>query len=265
MRAATGSDHPLWPRPSRLQEALAAGEDQLVLWIALDAPSVVEIAGAAGVDAVIIDLEHASFGVDAAERMTLAAEAAGMTALARPSRTERAEVGRLLDAGVRGIVFPMISSGDDAAAARAMLRFPPEGTRGWGGAHVRRARWVGPPGMRAQAYLDALDATVLSIFLVEDPAGVEAIDEILDRGRPDAVIFGWGDFGAAVGFDPDAALAAAERVYAACAQRGIGVARDPATALAPAHYPGCFTVAGVDSTIVAGALRDHVERLRSAS
>lgn len=254
---------PLWPQPSSLQSALADGrDDQLVLWIALNSPSVVEIAGAAGIDAVIIDLEHAGFGIESAEAMTVAAERAGMTVLVRPGGGDLRQVTRLLDLGVSGIVFPMIETAEHAAAARASLRYPPEGTRGWGGSHIRRVRWTGPDQLRTAGYLEAAGESVLSIFLIETPAGAEAIEDILDAGRPHAAIFGWGDFGAAVGFDPAPARAAAERVFAACRARGIGVGRDPAQALVPDWYPGCFTVAGVDSTLISTAFRSQVRHLR---
>ena len=80
----------------------------------------------------------------------------------------RAAHTRLLDLGVGGIVFPMIESAADAAAARASLRYPPEGTRGWGGGHIRRVRWTGPEGLRTAGYLEAANANVLSIFLIGD-------------------------------------------------------------------------------------------------
>jgi 2-keto-3-deoxy-L-rhamnonate aldolase RhmA len=262
----TPSDRdPLWPRPSELQKALSAGrDDQLVLWIALDSPSVIEIAGVAGIDAVIIDLEHSAFGLQAAEAMAIAAERAGMTVLARPGGGDLSQVTRLLDLGVSGIVFPMIESPAQAAAARSALRYPPSGTRGWGGSHVRRVRWTGPEALRTADYLRAANECLLSIFLIETPAGAEAIEEILDAGKPDAVIFGWGDFGVAAGFDPATARTAAEHVYRACRARDIGVARDPATQLAPDFYPGCFTVAGVDSTLISAALQSQVRALRGA-
>jgi 2-keto-3-deoxy-L-rhamnonate aldolase RhmA len=171
-------------------------------------------------------------------------------------------VTRLLDLGVSGIVFPMIESAAQAEAARRALRYPPSGTRGWGGSHVRYVRWTGPEALRTADYLDAAGECLLSIFLIETPAGAGAIEEILDAGAPDAVIFGWGDFGVAVGFDPAASRTAAERVYRACRARDVGVARDPAAQLAPDFYPGCFTVAGVDSTLISDALRTHVQALR---
>ncbi len=259
------SSKPLWPRPSALALALASGrDDQLVLWITLSSPNVVEIAGAAGFDAVIIDLEHASFGLEAVEAMTIAAELAGMTVLARPGGGGLSDVARLLDLGVSGIVFPMVASDKQAAAARAALRYPPGGTRGWGGSHVRRTRWTVPERQRTQAYLDAVDESVLSIFLIETPEGADGIEEILEAGAPDAVIFGWGDYGVAVGFDQAAARAAAERVYSACRARGVGVAIDPLQQLVPDFYPGCFTVAGVDSTLISAALSERVRGLREA-
>jgi 4-hydroxy-2-oxoheptanedioate aldolase len=255
---------PFWPTPSPLQRALREGRDgQLVLWVTLGSTSIVEIAGAAGVDAVILDLEHSPFGLEAIEALTLAGESAGMTVLARPGGGDLRDVTRLLDLGISGIVFPVVQSAAGAAAARASLRYPPVGTRGWGGGHVRRLRWTVSPRLRSREYLEAANENVLSIFLIETPAGAAAIEEILEAGRPDAVIFGWGDYGAAVGFDPAPAREAAAGVFAVCRAHGVGVGLDPAQSLVPDFYRGCFTVAGVDSMLISRALGAHTNELRS--
>lgn len=254
-----------WPQPSRFKRGLAAGEQgQLAIWVTMPSFEIVEMLGALGVDAAIIDREHSGFDLSTAVSLIAACELGGMTPLVRPSRIDPQEVTRLLDHGAGGIVFPVVSGGEAAAAARASLAYPPAGTRGWGGRHVRGVRWVGPARQRTREYLQAADAAPASIFLIENEEGVENIEEILDRGRPDAVIFGWGDYGVCVGFDADAALQAATRVYGACRERGVGIGHDRAYAGAPEPYPGCFTMAGVDSMLISDALAAHIARLRGA-
>src|SRR5262249_56629653 len=60
----------------------------------------------------------------------LAAEARRVPMLARVESAERIRTGRLLDAGVAGIMFPRLESVEDVRQAVRHLRYPPEGDRG---------------------------------------------------------------------------------------------------------------------------------------
>src|SRR5688572_27722159 len=138
-------DLPFWPRPNRF---LASLRDPLAkvpafLWVCLNSPEIVEIIGTWGISAVILDMEHSPTGFGDIQRLATAADASGTTPLARIPEGETGIVGRLLDLGVQGIVFPRISSGDEARAAAGAVRFPPDGDRGWAGAHARYVRWTG--------------------------------------------------------------------------------------------------------------------------
>jgi 2-keto-3-deoxy-L-rhamnonate aldolase RhmA len=252
-----------WPRENRFLAALAAGRpDVAVMWVTLASPSIVEMLGAHAADAAILDLEHTSTGLEAIEQMIMAAELGSVTPLVRPRSTDGDEVGRVLDAGAQGIVFPMVSTPEQAEAARRSLSFPPFGDRGWGGAHVRRARWTSTPGLATPEFIEAAHRAVACLFLIETFEGVESIDAILDRGRPHGVLFGWADFAVAAGFDDACCDAAAARVARACRERGIGMAIHPWRSGDPEFYPGCFTIAGVDSLLLSDALRSALAAAR---
>ncbi len=70
--------------------------------------------------------------------MVIAADGAGIPAIVRVPSCTAAEVGRSLDAGAAGILFPR---GDGCAAVRGAIesaKYPPEGKRGLGGARANR-------------------------------------------------------------------------------------------------------------------------------
>ena len=266
-------DTPVWRRRSnRFKGLLDEGDSALALWVTIPWPSAVEIAGAWGVDAALIDMEHTTMSLESAERMIVAAELAGVTPVVRPPGVDAVLVGRLLDAGAQGVLFPRIEDGAEAAAARKSLRHAPDGTRGWGGAHTRHAMWQGESaiggrlpadrGVYTSEYIDKARSDLVSLFLVETVRGVENIEEILDLGKPDAVDFGRGDFSAEVGFDDDACDEAFESVLRACRARGIGINVAPCQA-ARLHYPGCYSVIGLDALLLSRGIRAAVDEARA--
>lgn len=230
------------------------------MWITLPSTEVVEMAGALGLDCAVIDMEHGSTSLERAQQLISAAQGAGMTALVRAEAPD-ADIGRVLDLGVQGIVFPRIATAKQARDAAAAMTYPPTGTRGWSGAHSRAVRWTGTtasggtdPRMLSAAYLAAADASLARIFMIEDEQGVSEIDQILDDGKPDGVIFGWGDLTVTVGFDEVRVRDARTAVLEACRRRGVGVAISVVPQDDTTYYPGCFYSAGVDTTLLSSAL-----------
>ena len=240
------------------------------MWITLQSPNVVELVGAQGVDTVILDLEHTSSTPTDLQSLVVAAQLAGMTALVRPAGIDRHEIGRLLDSGAEGIVVPMVSSADEAAAAARAVRYPPAGSRGWAGAHARHVRWTGsrPDGdgyrLLSPEFLTAADESVATVFMIENRAGVDHLGDILDAATPDAVIFGWADFTIDAEFDAARVAAARETVYSTCRARGVGIAISVVPRDKVEYYPGCFFSAGVDATIASEAVGARLREVRAA-
>jgi 2-keto-3-deoxy-L-rhamnonate aldolase RhmA len=254
-----------------LKHLLRSGETPLIMWVTIPWPALIELAGAQGVNAVLIDLEHTSFGLDVAQQMIVSAEAAGVTALVRPSSIDPAEVSSILDAGAQGIVFPLVNTAADAKLAWRCLRYPPDGVRGWGGSHTRAAMWQGTSavealrqsdpnakGVYSAEYVAKAADDIVNYFIVETVEGVNNIQAILEAGQPDLVSFGWGDFSVEVGFDLDRCVKAAGIVYDACRSRGIGVSVSTGQTGPSAAYPGCITIIGIDSLLLSAAVKAAV-------
>lgn len=241
------------------------------LWITLNSPNIVEMVGALGVRAVFLDLEHTGSTIAEVQHLIVAAQGAGMAALVRVGGVDQHEIARLLDIGAQGIVFPRVSSVAQAVTAAESLRYPPVGVRGFAAAHARSVRWTGAaagggqaPELLTDSFLRAVDAEIASIFMIEDPAGADAVDAILDAGRPDGVVFGWADYAVCVGFDRDRVTAARARVVEACRTRGIGVAVSAVPSDGVEFYRGCFYSAGVDATLFSAAMVERIAAVRAA-
>jgi 2-keto-3-deoxy-L-rhamnonate aldolase RhmA len=102
-------------------------------------------------------------------------------------------VKRVLDAGARSVMFPFIQTPDEARAAVAYTRYPPDGVRGV--AAVHRASRFG----RHADYLKTANDGIAVVIQLETPAAVERLSEIAAVPGVDSLFLGPGDLSAAMG------------------------------------------------------------------
>ena len=154
----------------QLRERLATGETILGCFLSLGSAITAEVMGTAGYDCAVVDLEHGS-GDEAnilAQMQGLAAS--GCAAIVRVEYNHRQRVQRALDGGAHGVMFPRIESADEARAAVAAMRYPPDGVRGLASS-VRACGYGG----NFQPYLEA-SKNLLSVIQVESEAAVEEVE-----------------------------------------------------------------------------------------
>ena len=115
-----------------LKQNIRSGRLTLGSWITLGHPAIAEIMASVGFDWLAIDLEHSVISLREAQELIRAIEAAGGTPLVRLTSNHPDLAKRLLDAGARGVIVPMVSSAEQARAAVEAVHYPPRGTRGVG-------------------------------------------------------------------------------------------------------------------------------------
>lgn len=172
-------------RPNKLKRALEAGTPVFGLINSVPAPLLVEMIGYAGYDFVILDLEHTCTNLETVEHALRAAECAGMTALVRVPGPNAQVILRVLDAGAQGVVIPHVSSAEEARLAVSASRYHPLGSRGISGG---RTTGFGTLGLKD--YFALANKEILVAVMIEDRAGVDAIDSILAVPGIDLVIEG---------------------------------------------------------------------------
>ncbi len=209
-------------RPLSLRHRLRRGPPLVATFSIIPSFEVVEMIGLAGFDAVILDMEHGAYGVEALGPLLLAARTRGLFPIARVRTNEASLIGAALDAGAAGVLVPQVSSAAAALAAVSAARFAPEGSRGanpW----VRAADFTAGPPWFAQANQD-----VAAMVMIEGREGVEAVPDILNTPSLDAVFLGPVDLSHALGVPGETehplVLAQVERVVAQAAERGMSVA-----------------------------------------
>ncbi|KAI1392698.1 Pyruvate/Phosphoenolpyruvate kinase [Hypoxylon trugodes] len=91
---------------------------------------IILLARAAGYDSVFIDLEHSVMSIEDASRLCSTSLLSGITPFVRvPYECGSGFVQRVLDGGAMGIVFPHISTPEEARRAVSMTKYPPNGQR----------------------------------------------------------------------------------------------------------------------------------------
>jgi 4-hydroxy-2-oxoheptanedioate aldolase len=183
------------PSTRTLRTRILAGEPLLGTFIELAEPAIVEILGRAGLDFAVVDLEHAGLTISAVPDIVRAADVVGLPLIARIPIERLADVSRVLDLGVQGVLAARVGGRRAAEAAVAACRFPPAGDRGAClGIRASRYGWEDWP-----AYVRrASEETIVGVAL-EGPAGVAAVSDVLEADGLDFVFVGVFDLSSALG------------------------------------------------------------------
>src|SRR5919106_6456626 len=195
-------------KKNRMKEKLRAGEPVFGVSIMIPSPQIVEMIAAAGFDWVLLDCEHGTLTLESVELMAMAAEASGITAIARPATKSPHHILQVLDRGVMGVQVPHVNTKQDAHDVLAAVKYHPMGRRGL--AAGTRAAVYDSHGPLADYVKAANDATLIAIQL-EDKEAIENIDELLAVDGIDVFFIGPSDLSQSMGFpgDPKAAPVAA--------------------------------------------------------
>lgn len=165
----------------------------------LPSPAVVEIAGLAGFDFVIIDCEHGPLNILEAENMVRAAHLANMSAVIRVGENNPNMISRALDIGTDGVQIPQISTKEDAMKAVKAAKFMPLGERGVC-KYVRAAKYTS---IDKNQYFDIANKDTLVIIHIEGIEGIENLDEILEVEGIDVIFIGPYDLSQSLGIPGD--------------------------------------------------------------
>ena len=178
---------------SDLKKRLKEGEAVHGCWLNMGSPIAAEIVGAAGFDWILFDLEH---GIGTESQLLPQLQALGNAAvpLVRAESFETARVKRVLDAGVKGIMFPQIQNPVEARSAIANMYYPPQGKRGL--AKMIRATQFGKD---FESYYEFAKKDLLGIIQIETRESLNHLDEIASIDGVDILFLGPSDLSLAMG------------------------------------------------------------------
>jgi 4-hydroxy-2-oxoheptanedioate aldolase len=261
-RAQPATEGPL----ATLRRRLAQGRPTLGYLVTTPSTQIVQALARTGIDWLMIDMEHAPVGIESVAAMIAATGGTPATPLVRVPAARAEIVKPVLDCGALGVVFPQIATRQDAEATVQAVRYAPEGQRGYGPTYAA-LRW----GLSNLEYLEAANDAVLNVVLIESPAGVDALDDILTVGGLDVVAVARGDLSQSLGVPGQfehphlcEIVAKAEAkilAHSEVALGGIAFSSDDARAMIARGYR--FIVLGSDAGLVSGAAQRMVQAIRA--
>lgn len=176
-------------RPSVAKAKLARNEPVLVTCLHLTDPSVYELTSLYGYDVIWMDLEHHTYSAETAAILMRSARVGSSDIMARPAKGEYMRMGRLLEAGAQGILYPRCESADEAREVVRWSKFAPLGTRGYDGGNPDASYCS----VGMQDYLRFANEQTFVAVQIEDPRAVESVEEIAAVPGVDVLFIGPAD------------------------------------------------------------------------
>ncbi len=176
-----------------LANAAAGGPKPVGSWVMSASPIVAEAMGLCGFDWAVVDMEHSPLDVGSTVHVLQAIAGTPMVPVLRVPWNDTVTIKRVLDAGATTLLIPFVQNADEARAAVANTRYPPQGVRGMAGMS-RGSRFGTAPN-----YFVNANAGQCVIVQLETPAAVAQLEAIASVDGVDALFLGPSDLSGAMG------------------------------------------------------------------
>lgn len=175
------------------KQQMLQGQPAFGYSLGVGSPLVAEALASCGIDFILLDTQHGSWGPDSTIAALMAMSGGTATPMARVARNDYTLIGRLLDEGALGIVVPMVETPEDAKAAAAACRYPPLGARSWGWG--RAARY-------GDDYGERINDELFVAVQLESIAAVDNAEAIMATPGIDGCWVGPSDLALSLGIHP---------------------------------------------------------------
>ena len=249
-----------------LKKRLRQGETLNGCWLNLGTPITAEIAGLAGFDWVLIDLEHGA-GVEKDVLYQLQAlQHTPAAPIVRVEGVQRQRIHRVLDMGAEGIMCPRINNAAEAKEVANGLQYPPDGKRGV--AKMVRATGFG---QNFTDYYKNAKENIVGIVQIETVEVLNHLDEIAAMDGIDVLFIGPADLTMELGifgqFDHPLFKDALKATVNAASKAGkaTGILFFNPDDYKTYHHLGIRMIAcGSDATFIADGARNMANKLSAA-
>ena len=181
-------------RENTLRKIWGAGGTVVNAWLSIPSAFSAEVVAHQGYDSLTIDMQHGVVDYQTAVTMLQAISTTPVIPLARVPWNDPAILMKSLDAGVYGVICPMINTRAEAEALVRACKYPPRGYRSFG--PVRASIYAGSD------YVDHANDDLIVMPMIETAEALKNLDEILSVPGVDAVYVGPADLSLALGCRP---------------------------------------------------------------
>jgi 4-hydroxy-2-oxoheptanedioate aldolase len=168
-----------------MRERIERGETPLWgAFLGSGSPLLAEMLSRAGFDWLVIDMQHAPLNSTSELLSMVQAISRGNSApfLRAPWKTQYGAIMAALDAGVEGVIIPMLDTPEEAKEVSRCFRYPPRGSRSWGPWRVAMAN----PGYSPEVG----DRRAICLVQIETRQAIDNLDAILDVAEVDGAYIG---------------------------------------------------------------------------
>ncbi|NQU43337.1 aldolase [bacterium] len=183
--------HPLL---EKFRSKIEAGQAVIGPFMKTGDPAFVEVAGRAGFDFAILDMEHGPTSLQNLQNLIRAAEVGCVLPVVRVPEAREIHIGQVLDVGALGVQVPQIQSAQEAEEVIRAARFHPKGFRGV----CRFVRAAGYSATDRFEYFKSADDNLV-ILQLEGREAIENLDAILEVEGADILFIGPYDLSQSLG------------------------------------------------------------------
>ena len=247
-----------WIDKDRLSKELLAGT-----FLNLGCSNAVEIAAGTGFDWLLIDLEHGSGSLADLRGMLMACRGSTASPIVRIRSVDADTVKFVMDSGAAGIMFPFVSTHENAMRAVQYMKYPPLGSRGVAGI-IRATDY----GRDWKDYFASSNQRSLVIVQIETAEAVEAAESMAAIEGVDVLFVGPMDLSVNLGCPGDFTqphfVEALKNVIAACEKHGksAGILSRPELVAQHKAIGFRFLALGSDSGSIVSGLKQSLEAMR---
>lgn len=175
------------------KRSVREGRPQIGLWASLGSNISTEVIAGAGFDWILIDTEHAPNELPMVFSQLQALVGGTAAPIVRPAWNDMVLLKRLLDVGVQNFLVPYVQTVEEARAAVAAVRYPPQGIRGVAVTH--RGNQYG----RVKDYFKRANEEICLLLQIETRVALQNLDAIAAIDGVDGLFIGPSDLAAAFG------------------------------------------------------------------
>ncbi len=176
------------------KEALRQKRPLIGFWSSLCSNLSVDILAGAGFDWLLLDMEHAPNELPLLVTQLQAMTGSTAAPVVRPAWNDLVLIKRILDAGAQNLLVPYVQTAEEAGAAVAAMRYPPQGARGVATAH--RANRFG----RTKDYFQRANEEMCLLVQVETRTALQNLEAIAAVEGVDGLFIGPSDLSASLGY-----------------------------------------------------------------
>ncbi len=250
----------------KLKEKVSQGQKIVGTVSHLGSGTAIECLALAGLDFVVVDMEHGMFSYQDTMEFIRAAEAMGIVPMVRVPDYTRPSLHRVINCGAKAIIIPCIESVEEIKKLIEQAKYYPMGKHCF--PYSRNSQWSQKSAGRLTEFFQEANEEVLIIPQCETVGCLENIETILSVDGIDGIFLGPYDLSTDMGipgqFNHPDFIKARKRILNACKNAGkLAIVFSPSLEAAKKNFDDEFdgTALCMDSIILTNAFQALIKEI----